>query len=98
MIALMSVTPLAHRVACGKLVSSALQQCDLSHKQAALICEVDFAEWSRAIHGLARFDLAWLVPLPWRFHAVFVPEYVRALARVHLAALKDDADFWTRSA
>ena len=63
----------------GALVDTALRQAGMSHKQAALICEVDFAEWSRALHGKGRFDLDWLARLPWRFQAAFVPLYVIAV-------------------
>lgn len=74
------ITAATHaRIQIGKLVDTALRQCGMSHKEAAILAGVSLSEWSRAIHALARFDASWLLALPWRFHAVYAPLYLNAV-------------------
>src|SRR3990167_2902349 len=72
----------------GRLVDTAIRQARMSHKEAALLAGVPFSEWSRAVHAQARFDAAWLLKLPWRFHAVYAPLYLNAVVDALVADLQ----------
>lgn len=69
----------------GKLVIDALRLSDMSHKEAALICGLDTAQWSRGIHGLGSLDLWKLARLPLRVHGILWPNFLKAMVIQWLA-------------
>lgn len=80
----------------GATVHATLQAIDMSHKEAALIAGMDFAQWSRGVNGLGPLDLHKLARLPWRFQALWIQKYVRLCVTVWLEDARADAQEGTR--
>lgn len=74
----------------GATVDSTLRAIDMTHKEAALICGMDFAQWSRGVNGLGPLDLHKLARLPWRFQGVWLQKYVQLCLVFWLAEMKTD--------
>lgn len=65
----------------GHLISDALLDARMSHKEAWIACGVDRAHWSRMLSGERSLDLRLLVQLPMRFWRAFIPLLVSALIK-----------------
>lgn len=74
----------------GATVDSTLKAIGMSHKEAALICGLDFGAWSRGVNGLGPLDIHKLARLPWRFQCVWIQSYVRASVGAWLADTRSD--------
>lgn len=80
----------------GRTVDTTLRAIGMSHKEAALICGVDFGSWSRGVNGLGPLDIHKLARLPWRFQCLWIQSYVRASVGTWLSDTKADAQEFGR--
>lgn len=74
----------------GATIDATLRAIEMSHKEAALICGMDFAQWSRGVNGLGPMDLHKLARLPWRFQSLWIQKYVRLCVVTWLAETRAD--------
>jgi len=70
-----------HGVNVGALVSEALHDCDMQHKEAYLTCGLDAAGWSRSLCGKQPLDLWKLRHMPIRWWQSFLAKLASALIK-----------------
>lgn len=72
----------------GAVFIESLEEAHMTHKDAWMPMRVTEGDFSNALAGRRSLDLWKMRELPWRFWAVFIPKFGRALLRQHFVDLQ----------